>query len=62
MRPNNDSQGRQRRRDITAGIIALSLGVLIIDYGTGGNVELTAWLTVISGAIGAIVWAYSQRR
>jgi len=63
MRPrNNIDPERQGRRDVTAGIIAVCLGVLIIAYGTGGDLELTVWIAIISAAFGASVREVSRRR
>jgi len=59
---NHDKELRQARRDVAAGIIAVFLGVLIIAYGTGGDVELTILLSVISAAFGATAREVSRRR
>lgn len=47
------AERRQARRDVTAGIIAICLGLLIITYGTGGDLELAGWVAVISAAFGS---------
>ena len=61
MRPRKPVN-TQDRRDITAGIIAVCLGLLMIIYGAGGDLELAGIVAGISGAFGSTVQEIRRRR
>lgn len=43
----------QERRDVAAGVIAVALGLVMIGYGAGWDIEVVATVAAIAAAFGS---------
>lgn len=52
----------EERQNVTAGVIAVCLGLATIGYGVGWDLNLTVWVAVMAAAFGSTATLVEQRQ